>query len=75
MDKPIQLAIEDVRLKLNSEIANIINESGLPMCCINPILRNIYERCVDIENQQLETAKAEYSKNQSKQSNETQGVD
>ena len=36
MDKPIQLAIEETKIKLNREIVKIINESGLPVCCINP---------------------------------------
>lgn len=64
MSKPIQLAIEDLKIKLNKEVANAINESGLPMCCVNPILKEIYERCITIEKQQLEAVKENYIKEQ-----------
>ena len=70
-NKPIQLLIEDVKMKLNKSIADTINESGLPMCCINPILKDIFERCVDIEKQQYEAVKTEYEKEQS----EVKGVE
>lgn len=65
-NKPIQLLIEDVKMQLNTEIAKIINESELPMCLINPILKDIFERCIDIEKQQYEAVKSEYEKEQIK---------
>lgn len=71
MDKPIQIVIEETKTKFNTEIVKIINESGLPMCCINPLLKNVYESCLDLERQQLETAKANYKKKlQTEQNNE-----
>ena len=64
MDKPIQLAIEETKIKLNCEIVKIINESGLPMCCVNPLLKNVYDSCLELERQQLEDAKLNYAKQQ-----------
>lgn len=74
-NKPIQLVIEEVKMKLNQDIANTVNATGLPMCIINPILKEIFDMCVGIEKQQYETVKAEYTKSQEQQNNEVQGVE
>lgn len=73
-NKPIQLVIEETKSKLNSNVLKIINESGLPMCCISPILKDIYERCVNMERQQYEAVKANYEQ-QKQQNNEVIGVE
>lgn len=64
MDKPIQLAIEETKIKLNRDIVKIINESGLPVCCINPLLKDVYNSCLELERQQLEEARFNYAKQQ-----------
>ena len=74
-NKPIQLIIEDTKIKLNSEVSKIINDSGLPMALITPLVKDIYERCVEIEKQQYEAVKAQYEKEQNEQNNEIKDVE
>lgn len=59
MNKPIQLIIEETK----NNIVNTINKAELPMCCISPILKDIYEQTVLLEKQQLDMAKEEFEKN------------
>ena len=61
MKKPIQIIIEETKAELNNSISKIISSSSLPMCCITPILKEIYETCSQVEREQLELAKKKYN--------------
>ena len=56
MDKPIQLIVEE----LKKNITKIINDVQIPMMCITPIIKDVYEQCISIEKQQYEIVKKEY---------------
>lgn len=57
-NKPIQLIIAD----LKSGLSNVINDAHIPMICITPVIKELYEKCLLIENEQFRQAKDEYEK-------------
>lgn len=60
MDKPIMIAIED----LKASIATAINDAALPMAVVTPIIREVLTQCVNLERQQYEMALKEYKESQ-----------
>lgn len=72
--KPISIAREE----FINELANLINESGLPAFIISPILKDVLAEVQNAERVQLEQDRAFYEKeknkakeqNQSKEQNE-----
>lgn len=62
MDKPIMIAIED----LKASIANAINDAALPMAIVTPIIRDVLTQCTQLERQQYEMALKEYQESQEK---------
>lgn len=58
MDKPITL----VRSDFIKDIANVINNSGLPAFVIEPILKNFLDEVRIVMNQQYENDKIQYEK-------------
>lgn len=65
MNKPIQLIIADFRKALS----NAINNTHLPMVCITPVVKDLYEQCVLIEKEQFRQAEEEYSQNITEENN------
>lgn len=59
MDKPVQLMVAD----LKAGLSNVINNAQLPMVCITPVIKELYENCTLIEREQFMQAKGEYEKN------------
>lgn len=59
MDKPVQLMVAD----LKANLSNVINNAQLPMVCITPVIKELYENCTLIEREQFMQAKGEYEKN------------
>jgi len=59
MNKPIQLIIAGFR----KELSNAINNTHLPMVCITPVVKELYEQCVLIEKEQFRQAEEEYNQN------------
>ena len=62
MNKPIQLIIADFRKEL-------INDTYLPMVCITPVVKDLYEQCVLIEKEQFRQAEEEYTQNIAEENN------
>lgn len=62
MDKPIMIAIED----LKASIANAINDAALPMAIVTLIIRDVLAQCTQLERQQYEMALKEYQESQEK---------
>lgn len=58
MDKPVQLMVAD----LKADLSNVINNAQLPMVCITPVIKELYENCTLIEREQFMQAKGEYEK-------------
>ena len=48
MEKPISLILRDTKL----ELANICNNSNLPACLLEPILKELYLEVRDFKNRQ-----------------------
>lgn len=65
MDKPMQLIIADLKLGLS----NTVNNTPLPMCCITPVIKELYEQCLLIEKEQFRQAKEEYENSINKEDN------
>ncbi|MEZ3422516.1 MAG: hypothetical protein K1W39_02240 [Lachnospiraceae bacterium] len=65
MNKPIQLIIADFR----KELSNTINDTYLPMVCITPVVKDLYEQCVLIEKEQFRQAEEEYTQNIAEENN------
>lgn len=68
MNKPIQLIIADFR----KELSNAINNTHLPMVCIIPVVKDLYEQCVLIEKEQFRQAEEEYTQNIKEKNNSNQ---
>ncbi len=65
MNKPIQLIIADFR----KELSNTINDTYLPMVCITPVVKDLYEQCVLIEKEQFRQAEEGYTQNIAEENN------
>lgn len=65
MNKPIQLVIAD----LKSDLSNAVNNTPLPMCCITPAIKELYEQCILIEKEQFKQAKEKYESSINKEDN------
>lgn len=60
MDKPISIAINETRVLLTK----ICNESGLPACILEPIIKDIYEEIKYVSAMQLKQDTDAYNKSQ-----------
>lgn len=58
MEKPISVAIYD----LQQNLARVINESKLPICIVEHIMKDFYEESVKLSQQQLVIDKEAYEK-------------
>lgn len=67
MDKPLNLIIEDSK----QAILKVINDTGLPVYLLEPILKDIYVQTLEIKKRELVKSKEEYDKKmQSKMEND-----
>ena len=64
-DKPISLVIDDFRKNL----ASVVNNSGLPLCISELIIKELYDEARELSKQQLLMDKEQY-KNQSIEDND-----
>jgi len=71
MDKPVQLVIAD----LKSGLSNAINNAQLPMVCITPVVKELYENCMMIEREQYMQAKEGYEKSLETENNKNSQAD
>lgn len=60
MNKPISMAINETRILLT----NICNESGLPVCVLEPIVKDLYEEIKYVSSMQLKQDTEAYNKAQ-----------
>ena len=60
MNKPISIVINETRLSLTK----ICNESGLPVCVLEPIVKDLYEEIKYVSNIQLKQDTEAYNKAQ-----------
>lgn len=60
MNKPISMVINETRILLT----NICNESGLPACVLEPIVRDLYEEIKYVSSMQLKQDTEAYNKAQ-----------
>ena len=58
MNKPISMVINETRISL----ANICNESGLPVCVLEPIVKDLYEEIKYVSSMQLKQDTETYNK-------------
>lgn len=58
MEKPIELSVRE----LKEDIVKIINDYKLPPFIIRPIIQEIYNSVVNMEQQNYEQAKENYEK-------------
>lgn len=65
-NKPISLVMDE----LKGNIVNVINDSKLPICIVEPILKDIYEQISSLAKVQLEQDKKEYSEAQKEEAKE-----
>ena len=65
MEKPITLIYEE----LKNNLADIINNSGLPAFIIEPVLQNYLNEVKNIEKKQYEYDKKEYEESLEKEKN------
>lgn len=56
MEKPISLKLKE----LKDNLVNEINESRLPMCILRPIIEDIYNQVVRVEQQEYTQDKNAY---------------
>lgn len=60
MNKPISMVINETRISL----ADICNESGLPVCILEPIVKDLYEEIKYVSSMQLKQDTEAYNKAQ-----------
>ena len=60
MEKPISVVLEE----LKQDIINSINNTNLPICIIEPIIKDLYNEIAALSRQQLLKDKEEYEKSQ-----------
>lgn len=60
MNKPISMVINETRLSLT----DICNESGLPACVLEPIVRDLHEEIKYVSSMQLKQDTETYNKAQ-----------
>ena len=60
MNKPISMVINETRISLTK----ICNESGLPTCVLEPIVRDLYEEIKYVSSMQLKQDTETYNKAQ-----------
>ena len=60
MNKPISMVINETRLSLTE----ICNQSGLPACVLEPIVRDLYEEIKYVSSVQLKQETEAYNKAQ-----------
>lgn len=60
MEKPLSVTMTEIK----TNIAKIINESGVPMYILEPIVRDIYEQICKVGNQQMEREAKEWEESQ-----------
>jgi hypothetical protein len=66
MNKPFTVAYEDFK----QELANLINNSGLPALVVEPVLQNYLNETRAVMQRQYQLDKAEYEKSLDKQAKE-----
>ena len=65
MNKPISMAINETRISL----LKICNESGLPACILEPIVKDLYEEVKRVSAIQLRQDEESYAKTQKEAQN------
>lgn len=60
MDKPISVVLEE----LKQDIINSINNTNLPICIIEPIIKDLYNEIAVLSKQQLLKDKEKYEESQ-----------
>ena len=59
-NKPISLVIDDFKKNL----AKTVNESGLPLCITEMVIKELYDEAKEFARQQLAMDKKEYAEHQ-----------
>ena len=65
MNKPISMLINEAKVN----IIKAINESGLPPCLIQPIIKDVYEQVLQQCQQELQDDMAEYNEKKEEDNN------
>lgn len=56
MEKPVSLVLND----LKQEIVDSINKTNLPLCIVEPVLKDLYAEIATLAKQQLAKDKEEF---------------
>lgn len=70
-NKPISIILDD----LKKELANAINNSQLPLCLIESILKDLYQEAANMAAQQLEQDRINWKKAEDTNTLSGQGVE
>lgn len=60
MEKPLSVIMTEVK----TNVAKIINDSGIPMYILEPVIRDVYEQLCRVGNQQMEREAKEWKEAQ-----------
>lgn len=60
MEKPVSLVLND----LKQEIVDSINKTNLPLCIVEPVLKDLYAEIAALAKQQLAKDKEEFESSQ-----------
>lgn len=60
MEKPVSLVLND----LKQEIVDSINKTNLPLCIVEPVLKDLYAEIATLAKQQLAKDKEEFESSQ-----------
>ena len=68
MNKPISMLINEAKIN----ITKVINESGLPPCLIQPIIKDIYEQVLQQCQRELQDDMAKYESGKKEEDNDSE---
>lgn len=60
MEKPVSIIIEEFK----QEVAEAVNKTKLPLCIIEPVVKDLYTEIAALSKQQLEVDKKKYEEEQ-----------
>ncbi|HAU86019.1 MAG TPA: hypothetical protein DCW90_11130 [Lachnospiraceae bacterium] len=70
VQKPIQLVINDTKKSIIDFTNNVIKESGLPICLIEPMFKEVYGDLVNAAKQEYDIASKQYAEALEKEKSE-----
>ena len=71
VQKPIQLVINDTKKSIIDFTNSIIKESGLPICLIEPMFKEVYNDLVNVAKQEYDMTSKQYTEALEKEKAET----